>query len=123
MQLIQIPAKLAAILGAAVLAIALAGCDAPSDNGAGGDFVGTYKTEDTQGNSMEITLLEDGKATGKRADEGLSGTWKEEGGAAVITWGDNWTTKLEKDGDKYKKSTWEGPMQGDPTHTTSAEKT
>lgn len=122
MQLIRVPAKLVAILGAAVLAIALAGCDAPSDGGSS-DFVGTYKTQDTQGNPMTITLDDNGSASGKRADESLDGSWKEEGGAAVITWGDNWTTKLEKDGDSYKKSTWEGPMEGSPTHTTSAEKT
>lgn len=118
--------KAGAILGAAALTFTISACDAPSDDadadaGAKG-FVGMYKTEDTKGNDMEITLMEDGNASGKRADEELSGTWKEDGDAAVITWGDGWTTKLAKDGDEYKKSTWEGAMEGDPTDTTDAEK-
>jgi hypothetical protein len=109
----------ATLLGAAVFAIAIVACEGPT---ADSDLAGSYKTEDTQGKPLEITLMADGKASGKREDESLTGTWKEEGGAAVITWGDGWTTKIAKKGDSYEKSAWEGAMEGEPTHTAAAEK-
>lgn len=121
--MIRVLSKAVAVLGAAFLAVSVASCDVPSEDGGTG-WVGTYKTVDTQDNPMEIVLKDDGVATGSRADENLTGSWKaEEGDAVVITWGDGWTTKIAKDGDGYKKSTWEGAMEGDPTHTASAEKT
>ena len=56
-----------------------------------------------KGNPFEITLSEDGSAKGSRSGEGLSGTWKAEGDAAVITWESGWTTKITKQGDQFKK--------------------
>ena len=117
MHLNRIIHKAATILGAAIFAIALVGCDAPD---ATSGFAGKYKTADTQGNAMEITLMADGKATGSREGEALTGTWKEDGGTAVITWSDDWTTKLTKDGDKYSKTAYkDGTMDGEAV---SAEK-
>lgn len=114
--------KAATILGAALFTIAIASCDVPSEDGGSG-WVGTYKTEDTQGKPMEITLGDDGVASGKREDESLTGSWKADlPDDVVITWGDGWITKLAKVGDGYNKSTWKGPMEGDPSHTTTAEK-
>jgi hypothetical protein len=112
--------KAAAILGAAIIATMIVACEAPTGDSA---LAGKYKTEDTQGKPLEITLTADGKASGQRENETLSGTWKEEGGAAIVTWGDGWTTKIAKEGDTYKKSAWEGAMEGEPSHTAAAEKT
>ena len=114
--------KAAAILGAAALAFTIAGCDAPSGGTSGGGFVGTYKTQDTLGNPMTINLAEDGSASGERAGDALTGSWKEEaGGTVAITWADGWTTKLAKDGDKYSKTAYkDGTEQGSAV---SAEKT
>ena len=112
----------AAILGAAIFALAVAGCDAPSDGDSSASGVaGTYKTQDTQGNPMTITLEENGSATGDRSGEQLDGSWKEdEGGAVMITWSDEWSTKIAKDGDKYTKTAYKGGSQdGEPV---SAEK-
>src|SRR5690349_12359645 len=74
---------------------------------AASGFVGKFATTDTEGKPFTIWLSEDGNAKGDRANEGLSGTWKEEGGAAVINWGSGWTTKIAKDGEAYSKSTEE----------------
>ena len=40
---------------------------------AASDFVGKYKTTDTLGKEMTITLAEDGSATGQRMDESSEG--------------------------------------------------
>jgi hypothetical protein len=115
MQLIRISAKVAAIAAAAILAIALASCSGP-DSG----WVGKYKTEDTQGKPMEIVLSDDGNATGTRESETLTGSWKDGGTSAEIAWGENWSTKLTKDGDKYTKTAYkDGKQDGEPV---SAEK-
>jgi len=113
--------KAVTILGAAFFAFALASCDVPSEDGGTG-WVGTYKTTDTQGNPMEIALKDDGVATGSRADESLTGSWKaDEGDTVVVTWSDDWTTKIAKDGDKYTKTAYKaGSQDGE---TVSAEKT
>ncbi|MEJ2122922.1 MAG: hypothetical protein P8Z76_19930 [Alphaproteobacteria bacterium] len=106
--------KAAAILGAAALAFVITSCEAPSGDSSA--FAGTYSTQDTQGNPMTITLSEDGSATGDRAGEALTGSWKEDdGGAAMITWSDEWTTKIAKDGDTYTKTAYKsGTQDGDP---------
>jgi hypothetical protein len=117
MQLIRISSRVAAVLAAALFALALASCSGPSTGSA---WAGTYKTQDTQGGSMEITLNEDGSATATRGEEKLEGSWKEEGDSVMITWDDQWTTKIAKDGDKYVKTAYKGGAQdGDPV---SAEK-
>lgn len=103
--------KAAVILGAAFFALALASCDAPSGDADNSEFVGKYMTEDTQGKEMTITLDDNGSASGSRADESLSGSWKEEGDSAVITWSDDWSTKITKDDDTYMKSAYKGGSQ------------
>ncbi len=82
------------------LAIALAAGAAIAASG----FVGKWATTDSEGKPFTIWLSEDGTAKGDRANEGLAGMWKEEGGAAVITWDTNWVTTISKDGEAYSKS-------------------
>ena len=87
------------------------------------EFEGTWNTQDTKGNPMKITLSADGKATGDRAEEGLSGTWKGEGDSAVINWDSGWITKIIKQGDKFEKQAFEkGDAAGSPIHTADAQK-
>lgn len=95
--------KVAAILATAVFALGLTSLTSL----AASQFEGTWQVKDTKGNPFEITLSADGSATGDRAGEALSGTWKEEGDSAVIDWGDEWTTKITKTGDRYKKTGYE----------------
>lgn len=86
------------------------------------EFEGTWNTQDTKGNPLIITLSADGKATGDRADEGLTGTWKADGDSAVINWDSGWVTKIVKQGDKFQKQAFEKGDAGDPTHTADAQK-
>ena len=112
--MIRLMSKCTAVLAAAALAFTLAGCDNATEGDAGTDnsgFVGTFKTQDTQGNPMSITLDEEGSASGERGGEQISGSWKDEGGTAVITWSDNWTTKIAKDGESYSKSAYQDGTQ------------
>ena len=120
MQKNHVLSRAAAVLVAVVLAIALSSC---ADVGAS-EFVGKWNTEDTQGKPMEITLSEDGSAAGAREGEDMTGTWKEEDGAAVINWNTGWTTKIVKEGDKYRKMAYEEgkPADGAASHTADAEK-
>ena len=112
--MIRILSKAVAILAAAFFAISVASCDAPSSDDSNSAFVGKYKTTDTQGQEMTITLDDDGSASGTRADESLDGSWKQEGDTVVITWSDDWTTKIAKDGDKYMKTAYkDGNQDGD----------
>ena len=86
------------------------------------EFEGTWETQDTKGNPLIITLSADGKATGDRADEGLTGTWKAEGDSAVINWDSGWVTKFVKQGDTFQKQAFEKGDAGAPTHTADAQK-
>lgn len=112
--------KLTRLVAGAAFALALSGAAAF----AASQFEGTWKTQDTEGNPFQITLSQDGSAKGDRADEGLSGSWKEKDNAAVINWDTGWTTKIAKDGNQYKKMAYEKGQDamGEPAHTTSAEK-
>ena len=65
-------------------------------------FEGVWKVADTGGQPFEITLSSGGVAKATRR-EGMTGTWKEEGNVAVITWKTGWTTKITNEGGKYKK--------------------
>lgn len=89
---------------------------------AADDFAGTWQVKDTNGTPFEITLSEDGSASANRAGEGMKGTWKAEDGVAVISWEDDWTTKISKDGDGYKKTAYKGDTSGDPTNSSDATK-
>ena len=90
---------------------------------AASGFEGVWKVKDTAGKPFEITLSGDGTAKASRG-EGMVGTWKQEGNAAVITWKTGWTTKITKDGDHYKKAAFgKGqPLDGPPANSSDAEK-
>jgi hypothetical protein len=105
---------------AAFAAIALAIVLTCASGLAASGFVGKWKVQDSKGESFTIWLSDDGTAKGDRSGEGLSGTWKEEGNAAVITWDSDWTTKITKEGDTYKKTAFEKGKPAGPA--TDAEK-
>ncbi len=86
-------------------------------------FEGTWKVKDTAGKDFEITLAADGKATATRG-EGMTGTWKDDAGTAVITWNTGWVTKISKEGEKYTKTAFKkGEAEsGKPTNSSEAEK-
>lgn len=90
---------------------------------AAGGFEGKWKVKDTAGQDFEITLSADGTAKASRG-EGMTGTWREDGNAAVITWSTGWTTKIVKDGEAYKKMAYgKGqPLDGPPTNSSDAQK-
>lgn len=104
---------------AALAALALATTASFAD-----DFEGTWKVTDTSGKAFEIVLGDDGAAKADRSGEGLTGTWEEEGDAAVITWDSGWITRIAKDGDGYKKTAYEkgADLSGDPSNSSPAEK-
>ncbi len=87
-------------------------------------FEGTWKVADSGGKAFEITLGADGSAKANRSGEGMVGTWKSDGSAAVITWDTGWTTKIAKSGDKYTKSAFKKgeAMDSKPANTSNAEK-
>jgi hypothetical protein len=86
-------------------------------------FEGVWKVKDTAGHPFEIALSSDGAAKATRG-EGMTGTWKEEGNSAVITWNTGWTTKITKEGDRYIKAAYgKGQsLTATPTNTSDAEK-
>ena len=89
---------------------------------AAGQFEGTWKVADTAGKPFQITLASDGSAKADRG-EGMTGTWKEDGSTAIITWNTGWTTKIAKDGEKYTKTVFKkGDATGNPASSSSAEK-
>lgn len=89
-----------------------------------GGFEGTWKLKDTQGKPFEVTLNQDGTASGSLEMLTDQGTWKEENGAAVIHWKTGWTTKITKKGNKYVKTAFKPglPLTGKPTNTSEAKK-
>lgn len=91
---------------------------------AASQFEGTWTVKDTAGAAFQITLASDGSAKADREGEGMTGTWKEEGSAAVITWNTGWTTKISKEGDGYTKSAFKKgeSLEGKPTNSSAAEK-
>jgi hypothetical protein len=56
--------------------------------------------------------------------EGMTGTWKEEGEAAVITWNTGWTTKIAKQGNQYHKAAYSKGQSLDaaPANSSDAQK-
>src|SRR5262245_2156437 len=60
---------------------------------AASEFEGVWAVKDSKDRPFEITLSADGKATSTQ-EKAKEGTWKEEGGVAVITWATGWTTKI-----------------------------
>ena len=90
---------------------------------AASDFEGVWKVKDTAGQQFEITLSGGGTAKATRG-EGMTGSWNEEGNAAVITWNSGWTTKITKSGNRYEKSAHRKgePLTGKPAYSSDAEK-
>ena len=86
-------------------------------------FEGVWKVKDTAGHPFEITLSSGGAAKATRG-EGMTGTWKEEGNSAVITWNTGWTTKITKQGNRYIKTAYgKGQsLTATPANTSDAEK-
>lgn len=84
---------------------------------------GVWEVKDTAGHEFKITLTPDGKAKSSLHEE-MVGTWKEEGGAAVIKWQTGWVTKISKAGDKFKKTGYRPgtPLDGPPSNSSEAEK-
>jgi len=89
---------------------------------AAGSFEGVWRVQDSSGKPMEITLSDGGKAAASR--QGMSGTWSEEGDAAVIKWNTGWTTKIEKQGNQYKHLAYRKGQapSGPPNNSSAAEK-
>jgi hypothetical protein len=85
-------------------------------------YEGVWKVQDSSGKPMEITLSSGGKASAN--GHRMSGTWKEEGNAAVISWSTGWTTKIEKQDGGYKHSAYRKgqPPTGTPNNSSDAEK-
>jgi hypothetical protein len=92
-------------LRTAIFGLAAAVAINPSASLAASEFEGTWRVKDTAGKPFEITLSGNAAAKADRG-EGMSGTWKEEGKAAMITWNTGWTTKITKEGDRYKKAAY-----------------
>lgn len=109
---------------AAIAGLAAAVALNPAVSFAGDAFEGTWKVKDTAGKAFEIILSKDMSAKANRGSEGLTGTWKEEGNSAVITWNTGWTTKITKEDGHYKKVAYKkgDPLSGKPTNTSDAEK-
>jgi hypothetical protein len=90
---------------------------------AASSFEGVWKVKDTAGKPFEITLSSDGVAKATRG-EAMTGTWKEEGDSAVITWNTGWTTKITKRGNQYVKEAYRKgqSLTAAPANTSAAEK-
>ncbi|WFU37589.1 hypothetical protein QA640_24275 [Bradyrhizobium sp. CB82] len=86
-------------------------------------FEGVWQVKDTAGQPFEITLSSGGAAKATRG-EGMTGTWKEEGDAAVITWNTGWTTKIAKQGNQYHKTAYRKGQALDaaPANSSDAQK-
>jgi hypothetical protein len=86
-------------------------------------FEGVWQVKDTAGKPFEITLSSGGAAKATRG-EGMTGTWKEDGGAAVITWNTGWTTKITKQGNQYHKAAYRKGQSLDaaPANSSDAQK-
>ena len=104
---------------AAVLAIAMT----TFSSLAASDFEGVWTVKDTNGKPFEITLSQNAAAKANRG-EGMSGTWKEEGKTAVVTWNTGWVTKIAKEGERYKKTAYRKgqTLGGAPANSSDAEK-
>ena len=85
-------------------------------------FEGVWKVKDA-GQPFEFTLSSGGVAKATRG-EGMTGTWKEEGNTAVITWNTGWTTKITKEGNQYKKTAYRKgqALDAPPANSSEAER-
>jgi len=108
---------------AAIFGLAAVICVSPAISVAASSFEGTWKVDDSAGKPFEITLSQNSAAKADRG-EGMSGTWKEEGNAAVITWNTGWVTKIMKEDGQYKKTAYRKgqSLNGAPANSSGAEK-
>jgi hypothetical protein len=104
--------------------LAVAAASSPAASLAASTFEGTWKVQDTAGKPFEITLSQNSAAKANRG-EGMSGTWKEQGNTAVISWDTGWVTKIAKEGNRYKKTAYRKGQSPDsaPANSSDAEKT
>jgi hypothetical protein len=86
-------------------------------------FEGVWKVKDTAGRPFEITLSSRGVAKATRG-KGMTGTWKEEGNAAVIRWKTGWTTKITNEGGQYRKTAYRKgqALDAPPANSSDAER-
>jgi hypothetical protein len=108
---------------AAIFGLAAAVVINPAASLAASEFEGTWKVKDTAGKPFEITLSGNAAAKADRGD-GMSGTWKEEGKTATISWNTGWITKITNEGGRFKKSAYRKGQSLDsaPANTSDAEK-
>jgi hypothetical protein len=90
---------------------------------AASPFEGAWMVKDTAGHPFQITLSNGGAAKASRG-EGMTGTWKEEGDSAVISWNTGWTTKITRRGNGYVKEAFRKgqSLTAAPANTSAAEK-
>lgn len=90
---------------------------------AADDFEGTWEVKSSSGNPFVITLLADGRATSTLHPD-QTGTWKQQGQTAVITWSTGWTSEIEKvDGDYTHSAYRPGqPPTGAPNNISDAKR-
>jgi hypothetical protein len=93
------------------------------------DFVGIWKVKDGREKTFFITLTADGKAQSfwespQDRRRNAFGTWKQNGDAAQITWGNGWRETIRKDGSGYSKQAYsrEQTDADQPINTSTAEK-
>lgn len=93
-----------------------------SHNVIAGEYEGSWLLDDSHGKPFEAILSKDGTASGTHGDAMKHGTWKEENGAVVIHWNTGWTTRIEKNGDKYVKTAFKPgtSLTDKPTDTSEA---
>lgn len=101
--------------GAAALAMTAATSFAASH------YEGTWKVKDTEGTPFDIVLSGDGNANASLRGEEKIGTWKENGGAVVISWKDGWHSQIAKHGDGYIKKSWDEKKTMDDAPTNSSD--
>jgi hypothetical protein len=120
--------RAAGLTFAAVIAVGLASgaCLAASAHSpAAQEYVGKWRTLDTQGKPMKILLTSDGVARGVRPGELLVGKWKVRQHSAVIHWTTHWVTKIvHADGGYAKIAYMKGHKRdlGNPIHAPQAVK-
>src|SRR5262249_34850945 len=89
---------------------------------AAGGVEGGWEVTHTDRKPFEITLAAGGKASANRPPKPMTGTWKESGNSAVITWDTGWTTKITKEGGKFTKTAFEKGKADTPANSSPAEK-
>ena len=86
---------------------------------AASEFEGVWAVKGKDDKPFDITLNADGKASSTHR-KNMTGSWTEEGSAAIIKWDTGWTTKIVKEGDHYVKQAFK--KDGSPSTTSDAKK-